>query len=76
MLNFFMKGLLKAKLKSAGVKEADMERIFAAVEKNPDFFKNIASEVEKKTKEGMSQQDAVMAVMHAHQAEIKNVMGK
>ena len=76
MLNFFMKSLLKSKLKAAGVAEADMERIFAAIEKNPDFFKNIAAEVEKKTKTGMSQQDAVMAVLQSHQAELKDVMGK
>ena len=71
-----MKGLLKSKLKSAGVPESEMDRIFTAIDKNPDFFKNLAAEVEKKTKEGMSQQDAVMAVLQANQASLKDVMAK
>ena len=76
MLNFFAKTLLKNKLKSAGVPEAEMDRLIEMVEKNPDFFKEVALAAQEKTKTGMSQQDAVMAVLQEKQEEFKKVMGK
>jgi hypothetical protein len=46
------------------------------IEKNPDFFMKIAEEAQEKIKGGMSQQDAMMAVMKAHESELRAVMGK
>lgn len=59
-----------------GVPEEQQEKIFAMVEKNPDFFMKIAKEVQDKMSNGMSQQDATMAVMRSHEEELKSVMGK
>jgi cysteinyl-tRNA synthetase len=56
-----MKQMLKKQMK--GVPEEQQEKIFAMVEKNPDFFMKIAKEVQDKMSNGMSQQDATMAVM-------------
>ncbi len=72
--NFLMKAMFKKQLK--GVPEAEQNRIIGAIEKNPDFFKKIAEETQEKVKGGMSQQDAVMAVMRGHQEEFKKVMGQ
>ncbi len=70
--NFLMKQMLKRQLK--GVPEAEQERIISAVEKNPDFFKEIADEVEKRVKGGMGQQEAAMSVMRKRQDEIRKIM--
>lgn len=59
-----------------GVPEAEQERIFKAIEDNPDFFSNIAKAVEERTKGGMSQTDAIMAVMKKNEAELRRIMGK
>ncbi|MES2470612.1 MAG: hypothetical protein V4526_00030 [Patescibacteria group bacterium] len=67
-----MKQMLKRQLK--GVPEAEQERIISAVEKNPDFFKEIADEVEKRVKGGMGQQEAAMSVMRKRQDEIRKIM--
>ncbi len=72
--NFLMKQMLKRQMK--GVPEAEQEKIFAMIEKNPDFFMKIAEETQEKVKGGMSQQDAMMMVMKNHQEELKAVMGK
>lgn len=66
--------MLKKQMK--GVPEEQQEKIFAMVEKNPDFFMKIAKEVQDKMSNGMSQQDATMAVMRSHEEELKSVMGK
>lgn len=76
MLNFFAKTLLKNKLKSAGVPEAEMDRLLEIVEKNPDFFKEIAIAAQEKMKTGLGQQEAVMAVLQEKQEELKKVVGK
>ena len=58
------------------VPQEQQDMIFSAIEKNPDFFMKIAEEAQEKIKGGMAQQDAMMAVMQAHQEELKGVMGK
>lgn len=73
-MNFFMKALLKKQMK--GVPEADIEKFLAMVEKNPDFFKQVAEEAQVKIAGGMGQQQAVMAVLTDKQAELQQVMGK
>lgn len=73
-MNFFLKALLKKQLK--GVPEADIEKFLAMVEKNPDFFKQVAEEAQVKIKAGMGQQEAVMAVLQDKQEELAKVMGK
>ena len=72
--NFLLKQMLKRQMK--GVPEAEQEKIFTMIEKNPDFFTKIATEVQEKTKGGMSQQDAMMMVMKTHETELRQVMGK
>ncbi|KKR46479.1 MAG: hypothetical protein UT90_C0011G0003 [Parcubacteria group bacterium GW2011_GWA1_40_21] len=70
--NFLMKKLLKSKMKD--IPEAEQEKMLNAIEKNPDFFQNIASEVQAKMKEGKDQMTATMEVMQKHQDELKKIM--
>ncbi len=72
--NFLMKTMLKRQMK--GVPQEQQDQIFSMIEKNPDFFMKIAQEAQEKIKGGMAQQDAMMAVMKAHEQELKAVMGK
>ncbi len=64
--------MIKRQMK--GVPEAEVDRIISIVSKNPDFFKKIGDEIEKKVKSGRSQQAATLEVMRAHQAEIQNLL--
>lgn len=72
--NFLMKQMLKKQMK--GVPEAEQQKVFAAIEANPDFFMNIAKEIEAKVKNGMDQHKASMEVMMAHQDKLREIMGK
>ena len=69
---FLMKKLLKSKMKD--IPEAEQEKMLSAIEKNPDFFQNIAAEVQAKMKEGKDQMTATMEVMQKHQEELKKIM--
>lgn len=70
--NFFIRQAMKSKMKD--VPEAERERILGLVEKNPDFFKKIGEEVERRVKNGESEMAATMAVMRVHQGELQKLM--
>ncbi len=69
-----MKQMLKKQMK--GVPEAEQEKVFSAIEKNPDFFADIAKEIEEKMKTGKSQTDASIEVMRAHEGKLREIMGQ
>ncbi len=69
---FFLKKLLKSKMKD--VPEDQQEKIFAAIEKNPDLFNKIGLEVQEKMKQGKDQMAATMEVMQKYQEDLKKVM--
>lgn len=70
--NFLMKQMLKRQMK--GVPEAEQERIISLVESNPEFFENIAKEVDALKKQGRDQMAATMEVMRKHQGELQKLM--
>lgn len=70
--NLLMKQMLKRQMK--GVPEAQQEMVFSAIEKNPDFFENIAKEVDALTKQGRDQMSASMEVMRKHQGELQKIL--
>ena len=69
-----LKQALKAKMKD--VPEAEREKLLAVMEKNPDFFKKIGEEVQKRVKSGQSEMAATMVVMREHQSELQKIMGE
>ncbi len=71
-MNFIAKALIKKQLK--GVPEAEIERLIALIEQNPQLFKQIAEEIQAKINTGMGQQDAAMVVMKAHEEELKKLI--
>ncbi len=69
---YLMKKMLKSKMKD--VPEAEQEKIFAAIEKNPGLFQKIAEETQQKVKEGKDQMAAAMEVMQKYQKEVQEAM--
>ncbi|MDQ3076528.1 MAG: hypothetical protein M3Q63_00515 [bacterium] len=69
---FLMKKMLKSKMKD--VPEAEQEKIFGAIEKNPALFQKIAEETEVAMKGGKDQMAAAMEVMQKYQKELQEAM--
>jgi deferrochelatase/peroxidase EfeB len=69
-----LKLMLGSKLQNIGVSDEQLDMILGMVEKNPDFFKKIQDEVEKKKKAGISESAAMMTVMREHQAEFQKII--
>lgn len=72
--DFMMKQVLKHKLKN--VPEAQREMVMGMMEKDPEFFKKIGEEIEKRKKSGQGEMEATMAVMREHQADFQRLMQK
>lgn len=68
-----MKQMLERQLKS--LPEADRQKIMDAIAKNPEFFANLAKELETQVKNGKSQTDAAMAVAQKYQEDLKKILG-
>ena len=67
-----MKKMLGKKLQ--GVSEADQDKLFDMVEKNPELFQKIATEIKALQKSGKDQMAATVEVMSKYQNELKGLM--
>lgn len=70
--NFMLKQALKSKLKD--LPEEQREMVLKAVEKNPEFFKKIGDEIQRRVKAGSSEMAATMSVMRENQGELQKLM--
>ena len=71
--DFFVKQLLKRQLKSLPPEQQEM--ITKMVTQNPELFKKISEEVERKVKhEGKDQQAATFEVMRKYHGELQKLM--
>lgn len=57
-----------------GVPDAEIDKIVTIVEKNPQLFEKIGTEIQAKVKAGRDQQGAAMEVMKAHEVELRRAM--
>lgn len=69
---FLMKQAMKAQLK--GVPEAEQERILDMVERNPEFFENLAKELQEGLKSGKDQQTVAIEIMTKHKEKLAALM--
>lgn len=69
---FFLKQMLSKQL--ANLPKQEQERILAAFEKNPDFFKKITEEIGTRVKNGEPQMAAIMTVVSEHKAELEKLL--
>jgi hypothetical protein len=71
--DFFLRQMMKAKMKD--VPEAQREQIMALVTKNPELFKKIGEEVDRRVKKGGEpQMKATMEVMKKYRSELSQLM--
>ena len=61
-------------LRTQGVPPAQIEMFVKMIEKDPELFKTIASEIQEKVKGGMSQMDAGMQVMKKYEGELQKLV--
>jgi 5'(3')-deoxyribonucleotidase len=71
---FLMKQAMKSQLKN--VPQEEQEKILDLVERNPDFFENLAKELQEGLKSGKNQQTVAMEIMAKHKVELAKLMGK
>lgn len=71
---FLLKQAMKWKMKD--VPKEQQEQIMALVQKDPELFKKIGEEVEKRAKNGEPQMKATMEVMKKYRAELAALMQK
>ena len=67
-----MKKMLGKKLQ--GIPEADQDKLFDMVEKNPALFQKIATEIKALQTLGKAQMAATVEVMSKYQSELKGLM--
>lgn len=70
---FLVRQALKMKMKD--MPEAQREQILALVEKDPELFKKIGEEVDRRVKGGEPQMKASMEVMKKYRTELAGLMG-
>ncbi|MDB5237344.1 MAG: hypothetical protein JWL88_446 [Parcubacteria group bacterium] len=71
--NFLLQQAMKMKMKD--VPEAQREQLMALVQKNPDLFKKIGEEVDRRVKKGgEDQMKATMEVMKKYRGELSGLM--
>jgi hypothetical protein len=70
--NIMMKGAMKAQMK--GLPADQQERLLAALEKDPEFFENIAKQIDQKKKQGKGEMEASMEVMRENQDKLRKLM--
>ncbi|KND50866.1 MAG: hypothetical protein AB202_00470 [Parcubacteria bacterium C7867-007] len=72
--DFLLRQAMKHKMKD--VPEAQREQIMTLVQKDPELFKKIGAEVERRTKGGEDQMKATMEVMKKYRNELAGLMQK
>ena len=72
MFNFVMKAAMKSQLKN--VPKDQQEKIMSLIDKNPEFFTEMAKKVKSKIDSGKPQMAAMMEVMQENGDELKEMM--
>ena len=72
--NFLVRRLLESQLK--GVPEEQKKMLIGLLEKNPDFFTKLATEIKAEVDKGADKQGAAMKVIKSHEAELKSLLSQ
>jgi hypothetical protein len=67
-----MRKLLASKMQ--GVPQAEQEKVFGMLEKNPQLFEKIGLEVQEEMKKGKDQMAATMEVVKKYESDLKGLM--
>lgn len=69
---FFMKRMMQRQM--AGIPEAEQQKIFAAIEKNPELFSRIGTSLKEKMSQGKDQMTAAREAASEFQHELAHIM--
>ena len=69
--NYLMKKMMAQQMKN--VPQAEQDKMFAMIEKNPDLFQKIALEVQAEMKKGGDQMSATMKVVKQYEEDLKKL---
>jgi hypothetical protein len=69
---FFMRKMLANQMK--GVPQADQDKVFDMLEKNPDLFQKIGLEVQEEMKKGKDQMAATMEIVKKYETDLKKLI--
>lgn len=72
--SFILKQVAKSKLKD--VPEGQRDMLLGMLEKNPEIFKKIGEEIERRKKGGENEMKATMEVMRKYKDELGALMQK
>ena len=72
MKDFLMRKIVASKMK--GVPQAEQDKIFQLMEKDPELFQRIALEVQAEMKKGKNQTVATMEVAKRYESQLKGLM--
>lgn len=61
-------------MRAKGLPQEQIDLVMTLMEKDPELFKRIASEIEQKKKEGRDETAAAMEVMRKYQGDIQKLM--
>jgi hypothetical protein len=67
-----MKKMLASKMK--GVPQAEQDKLFGMLEKNPELFQKIAMEIQDEMKKGTDQMTATLNVVKKYESDLKGLM--
>lgn len=67
-----MRKMLSNQMK--GVPQAEQDKVFAMLEKNPDLFQKIGLEVQNEMKNGKDQMSATMEIVKKYEKDLKNLI--
>lgn len=71
--SFLLKKMLSSQMK--GVPQADQDKVFAMLEKNPELFQKIGMEVQEEMKKtGADQMTATMKIVKKYETDLKGLM--
>lgn len=70
--NFLMRKMLEKQTK--GMPKEEQEKLLAMLEKDPDLFMQIATEIQAEMKKGKDQMAAAMAIMPKYQSKLQALM--
>lgn len=71
---FLMKQAMKSQLK--GVPAEEQDKILDMVGRNPEFFENLAKELQDGIKSGKDQQTVALEIMARHKEALSKMMQK
>ena len=70
--NLVMKQAMKSQMKN--LPKEQQEKLLSAMDKDPEFFENIAKQIKQKEKEGKGKMEASMLVMRENQDKLRKLM--